>query len=81
MKKCPHCGSKNLEAEDASGHDLQIVYCPDCDAVFEMTSKGGRKSASAGRDRDVEDVEDEHWDGFGEEEVEDDLDFDDEDDH
>ncbi|MEW5796242.1 MAG: hypothetical protein AB1772_07750 [Candidatus Zixiibacteriota bacterium] len=80
MKKCPHCGSKNLEVEDASGHDLQIVYCLDCDAVFELTSKGSRKTGAGGRDRDFEDVEEEHWDDLGgEEEVEEDLDFDEED--
>jgi len=79
MKKCPHCGSKNLEVEDASGHDLQIVYCLDCDAVFELTSKGGRKPARGDHDRDFDDAEDEHWDDLGgEEDVTDDLDFDEE---
>ena len=76
MKKCPHCGGKNLEVEDASSHDFQIVYCLDCDAVFEMDRKGGHKSAV----RHDYDPEEERWqdDETAEEEAEEDFDFDEE---
>jgi DNA-directed RNA polymerase subunit RPC12/RpoP len=76
MKKCPHCGSKNLEAEDASNHDFQIVYCLDCDAAFEMDRKGGRKSSERSVDTDPED---ELWqDDDTSDEAEESIDFDEE---
>ena len=79
MKKCPHCGGKNLEVEESSSHDFQIVYCLDCDAAFEMDRKGNRKSGVKSVDSDPED---ERWQGddlADEEELEEeDIDFDEE---
>ena len=76
MNKCPHCGGKNLEAENASSHDFQIVYCLDCDAAFEMERKGGRKPDLRHIDSDPED---ELWhDNDAPEETEESFDFDEE---
>lgn len=76
MKKCPHCGSKNLEVEDASSHDFQIVYCLDCNAAFEMDRKGGRKASERRLDTDPED---ELWqDDDTSDETEESIDFDEE---
>jgi hypothetical protein len=79
MKKCPHCGSKNLEVDESAGHDFQIIYCLDCDAVFETKVKGARKSGGARRDRDYDDVDDAQWDDFADEAEDEDTDYDDED--
>jgi len=80
MKKCPHCGSKNLEVDESAGNDFQIVCCLDCDAVFEVKTKGSRKSGGGHRDRDHDDVDVEQWHDILEEEEEEDSDYDDEDD-
>lgn len=78
MKKCPHCGGKNLEVEETSSHDFQIVYCLDCDAAFEMDRKGSRKANLKNLDSDPEDERWEDDDLVEDDDADEDIDFDEE---
>lgn len=72
MRKCPNCGSKNLEIEDSSSHDFQIVCCLDCDAVFELHQKSGKRSKY--REDDEEVLDSDEW----QDDYEADMDYEDE---
>lgn len=74
MRKCQNCGSKNLELEDSVSGDFQIVCCLDCDAVFELHQKGGRRSKFA--EDEEEELEQDDWS----DDSESDLDYNDDDD-
>ena len=35
-KKCPRCGSRNVEVEKPDGKGRVTVYCTECDYEFEI---------------------------------------------
>ena len=68
MKKCPNCGSRELQIDDTAGFDLHIVTCLECDGVFEVRGKSG-KNAKPFRE-EPDEFDDENVDDVLDEEVE-----------
>ena len=43
IRKCPRCGSKNIEVDSDSGDDVIMVYCEDCEESSEIKTKSGKR--------------------------------------
>lgn len=49
-KKCPRCGSRNLQYEENNRKGRVIAYCNECDYEFEMHVGEKRHSSTADKE-------------------------------